>query len=58
MSKKKYNETLNLPCTDFSMRGNLVRKEPEILEKWEKMDIYKVVQERTQGRPQFNLHDG
>ena len=36
MSNKKYNETLNLPRTDFSMRGNLVRKEPEILEKWEK----------------------
>ncbi|MGI6587571.1 MAG: isoleucine--tRNA ligase [Peptococcia bacterium] len=58
MSKKEYNETLNLPRTDFSMRGNLVRKEPKILEKWGKMDLYKVVQEKTKGRPQFNLHDG
>jgi len=59
MSKeKKYNETLNLPQTDFPMRGNLPQKEPEILEKWSRMDLYEVVQEKTQGRPKFILHDG
>lgn len=59
MSKeKKYNETLNLPQTDFPMRGNLTQKEPEILAKWGKMDLYKVIQEKTKGKPQFNLHDG
>ena len=56
--ENKYNETLNLPQTDFPMRGNLPQKEPEILEKWSRMDLYKVVQEKTKGRPQFILHDG
>jgi len=54
----KYNETLNLPQTDFPMRGNLPQREPEILQKWEEIDIYKVVQEATKGRPGFILHDG
>ena len=59
MSKeKKYNQTLNLPQTDFPMRGNLPQKEPEILEKWSKMDLYQAVQEKTKGRPKFILHDG
>lgn len=40
------------------MRGNLPKREPEIQEKWNEMDIYKAVQERTQGRPLFVLHDG
>ena len=32
---QNYNETLNLPKTDFTMRGNLPAKEPETLKKWE-----------------------
>ncbi len=56
--ENKYNGTLNLPQTDFPMRGNLPQKEPELLDKWQKMDLYKVVQEKSQGKPQFNLHDG
>jgi len=56
--QNKYNETLNLPQTDFPMRGNLPQKEPEILAKWEEMDIYRVVQEANRGKPKFVLHDG
>jgi isoleucyl-tRNA synthetase len=56
--QNKYNETLNLPRTDFPMRGNLPHREPEILEKWEQMDIYKVVGEASKGKPKFILHDG
>ena len=56
--ENKYNETLNLPQTDFPMRGNLPQKEPEILARWEEMDLYKAVQEKSQGKPQFILHDG
>src|SRR5690606_32006 len=44
--------------TDFPMRGNLPNREPQIQEKWEKMNIYQKVQERTKGRPLFVLHDG
>jgi len=58
MTKAKYNETLNLPQTEFPMRGNLPQKEPEILQKWEEMELYRVVQEACQGRPKFILHDG
>ena len=38
-----YGKTLNLPQTDFPMRGNLPKREPDILEKWEKEDLYHVV---------------
>jgi len=35
-----YKDTLNLPKTTFSMKANLARKEPELLEKWAEMNIY------------------
>jgi len=53
-----YKDTLNLPKTSFSMRANLVRKEPEQLKKWEEMDLYKYVQKNREGAPLFVLHDG
>lgn len=56
--QNSYNETLNLPKTDFPMRGNLPQREPEILAKWQDMDIYKVVKEAAGGKPKFILHDG
>ncbi|MBP3038713.1 isoleucine--tRNA ligase [Bacillaceae bacterium Marseille-Q3522] len=54
----EYKETLLMPKTDFPMRGNLPKREPEIQAKWEEMKIYQKVQERTNGRPLFVLHDG
>ncbi len=54
----EYKETLLMPKTKFPMRGNLPNKEPEMQAKWEEMDIYEKVQERTKGRPFFILHDG
>ncbi len=56
--QNKFNETLNLPQTDFPMRGNLPQREPEILAKWEDIGLYQVVQEASQGKPKFILHDG
>ncbi|MFS0574330.1 isoleucine--tRNA ligase [Sporosarcina sp. 179-K 3D1 HS] len=53
-----YKDTLLMPKTEFPMRGNLPNNEPKMQEKWEEMDIYKKVQERTKGRPFFVLHDG
>jgi len=35
-----YKHTLNLPKTDFPMRGNLAQREPETLARWEELDIY------------------
>ena len=44
-----YSSTLNLPKTDFPMRGNLPQREPEILAKWQDMDIYHQVEEKIAG---------
>ena len=54
----EYKDTLLMPKTEFPMRGNLPKREPEIQEKWEEMNIYKMVQEKTKDRPMFVLHDG
>ncbi|MCM8854283.1 MAG: isoleucine--tRNA ligase [Candidatus Thiodiazotropha sp.] len=53
-----YKQTLNLPKTDFPMRGNLAQREPEMLKKWQQSDLYKKVREISAGRPTFILHDG
>ena len=58
MAKGKYDETLNLPKTDFPMRANLPHKEPEILKHWENIDIYSRIQAKNMGKPKFVLHDG
>ena len=39
-----YKKTLNLPKTEFPMKGNLPVKEPVILAQWEKQDIYRAIQ--------------
>ena len=54
----EYKDTLLMPKTEFPMRGNLPKREPEIQAKWEEMNIYEQVQKHTEGRPLFILHDG
>lgn len=57
--KKDYTETLNLPKTEFPMRGNLPNLEPQILEEvFEEKDIYKKMLEKNKGKTSFVLHDG
>ncbi|MCD6449793.1 MAG: isoleucine--tRNA ligase, partial [Thermotogaceae bacterium] len=53
-----YKDTLNLPKTDFSMRANLVKKEPQFLDYWKKIDLYNYTLEEREGKPLFVLHDG
>ena len=53
-----YAKTLLLPETPFPMRAGLPQKEPEILARWEDMDLYKKLREAGEGRPKFVLHDG
>ena len=53
-----YKHTLNLPKTDFPMRADLVKKEPEILARWEEMDLYRLIRDSSIGRPRYMLHDG
>jgi len=60
MSKpeRDYSETLFLPHTDFPMRAGLPQKEPDILKRWEKADLYDAQRAAAKGRPKFVLHDG
>ena len=61
MNPKKanaYKDTLNLPHTEFPMRGNLAKREPEILARWDELGLYQLVRARRKGRPRFILHDG
>jgi isoleucyl-tRNA synthetase len=53
-----YKKTLSLPTTDFPMKANLVQREPEILKKWEKENLYSVIRNTSKGMPAYILHDG
>lgn len=54
----EYKDSLNLPKTKFEMRGNLAQREPKMLAKWEKEDLYGQIRKARAGREQFILHDG
>jgi len=53
-----YKKTLNLPKTDFPMKANLVKREPELIKKWEDENIYSRIRAISKGRPLYILHDG
>src|SRR3984893_13568579 len=55
---RDYSETLFLPKTDFPMRAGLPQKEPEILARWRRLDLYRRLREAARGRVKFILHDG
>ena len=48
-----YGKTLHLPETEFPMRGNLPKREPEFIKFWEDNDIYKKRLALRQGGKQF-----
>ena len=53
-----YKSTLNLPETAFPMRGDLAKREPAMLKRWQDMDLYNKVRAVSKGRKSFILHDG
>jgi len=53
-----YKKTVNLPQTDFPMKADLARREPEQLRRWTEQRIYQRIREVSKGRAQFVLHDG
>lgn len=53
-----YKATLNLPATEFPMRGDLPKREPETLARWEADGLYAQLRDNAKGRPLFVLHDG
>ncbi len=57
-SPTDYKATLHLPATEFPMRGDLPKREPQTLARWEADDLYAQLRANAKGRPLFVLHDG
>lgn len=55
---KDYKSTLNLPETEFPMRGNLPQREPIQVSAWLDSGLYRRIRDAKKGLPQFILHDG
>ncbi|WP_075216973.1 isoleucine--tRNA ligase [Mongoliimonas terrestris] len=55
---RDYADTLFLPKTEFPMRAGLPQKEPQIIARWDGMDLYRRLRETATGREKFVLHDG
>ncbi|ETT01558.1 isoleucine--tRNA ligase [Providencia alcalifaciens] len=53
-----YKNTLNLPETGFPMRGDLAKREPQMLERWYKEGLYQAIRKAKSGKKTFILHDG
>jgi len=53
-----YKSTLNLPSTEFPMKGNLPQREPDQLARWQELNIYGKLRDLRQGQTKFVLHDG
>jgi len=53
-----YKDTLNLPETEFPMRGNLANREPAMLKRWNEKDLYGQIRKAKKGKKSFILHDG
>ena len=53
-----YRSTVFLPNTDFPMKAKLPQREPEILARWKKLDMYRLLRQAARGRVPFILHDG
>lgn len=53
-----FKDTIFLPVTDFQMRGNLAKNEPEILEGWERTNLYAQLREKSKHKEKFIIHDG
>src|SRR5579885_514708 len=53
-----YRSTVFLPQTGFPMRGDLPKREPQLLARWQAMDLYRRLRDAAKGREKFVLHDG
>ncbi|MFE8047016.1 isoleucine--tRNA ligase [Brenneria goodwinii] len=53
-----YKTTLNLPETGFPMRGDLAKREPDMLKRWYEQDLYGIIRHAKKGKKTFILHDG
>ena len=54
----RYRDTVFLPKTSFAMKAGLPQREPELLKRWEELDLYNTLRKQSAGRPKYVLHDG
>ena len=54
----EYKKTLNMTKSGFPMRAGLPKREPEMLKRWEELDLYHELLKKNEGKPRFALHDG
>src|SRR3712207_2216391 len=55
---REYKDTVNLPKTEFQMKGNLNQLEPKMLERWMKEGLFLRIVEKNKDKPKFIFHDG
>ena len=58
MDKEEIKKTVNLPRTDFPIKAGLTKLEPEIINLWNEIDLYKLIQMESKGKKKYILHDG
>jgi isoleucyl-tRNA synthetase len=58
MTERDYRDTVFLPVTSFPMRGDLPKREPQILARWARMGVWEKLRKQSEGREKFILHDG
>ena len=49
---------LNLPDTPFPMRGDLAKREPLWIKRWQEFKLYQKIRQKRNGAKKFILHDG
>ncbi len=54
----RYRDTVFLPKTSFAMKAGVPQREPELLKRWEEIDLYNTLRKQSAGRPKYVLHDG
>ena len=53
-----YKDTLNLPKTEFPMKADLVRREPDVRKRWAEMKLYEMIRAAEHPKGRYVLHDG
>ncbi len=54
----EYKKTLNMNKSGFPMRAGLPQREPDMLKRWNEMELYRELLKKNEGKPLFSLHDG
>ncbi len=53
-----YKDTVFLPKSSFGMRGGLPQREPEMIKRWNKINLWEKLRENSKDKEKFILHDG